>query len=101
MPTYVYEVIRDDNDERPAERFEVVQSMKDDALTEHPETGEPVRRVILAPNVPVPESQQSGSHAVHSDSRLNELGFTKYVKSGDGTYEKRAGQGPGRLNPNE
>ena len=100
MPTYVYEVIREEGDDRPAERFEVVQSMKDDALAEHPETGEPVRRVILAPNVPVPESQQGGKHAVDSDRRLNELGFTKYVKSGDGTYEKRAGQGPGRLDPN-
>ncbi|GAB4515074.1 MAG: hypothetical protein Tsb0013_19560 [Phycisphaerales bacterium] len=101
MPTYVYEVIRGDDDPREPERFEVVQSMKDDALKVHPETGEPVRRVILAPNVPVPESQQSGAHAVDNDRRLNELGFTKYVKSSDGTYEKRAGQGPGRLDPNQ
>lgn len=101
MPTYVYEVIREEADARPAERFEVVQSMKDDALKTHPETGEPVRRVILAPNVPVPQSQQGGAHAVENDSRLNELGFTKYVKSNDGTYEKRAGQGPKRLDPND
>lgn len=101
MPTYVYQVIREEGDERPGDTFEVVQSMKDDALRVHPETGEPVRRVILPPNVPVPTSQQGGAHAVHDDSRLNELGFTKYVKSGDGTYEKRAGQGPGRLNPHD
>jgi predicted nucleic acid-binding Zn ribbon protein len=97
MPTYVYEVIREEGDDRPAERFEVVQSMKDDALTRHPETGAPVRRVILPPNIPVPESQQSGAHAVDNDRRLGELGFTKYVKSGDGSYEKKAGKGPGRI----
>jgi hypothetical protein len=28
------------------------------------------------------------------DKKLDKLGFTKYVKSGDGTYEKRAGKGP-------
>ena len=45
MPTYVYETI-------PAtpggetRRCEIRQSMKDAPLTKHPETGEPVRRVI-------------------------------------------------------
>ncbi|MDX2079488.1 MAG: zinc ribbon domain-containing protein [Terrimicrobiaceae bacterium] len=45
MATYVYETI-------PAKpggkstRFEVRQSMTEPALTKHPETGEPVRRVI-------------------------------------------------------
>jgi hypothetical protein len=28
------------------------------------------------------------------DKNLNEKGFTKYVKAGDGYYEKRAGKGP-------
>lgn len=46
MTTYVYETI-------PAKegvagtRYEIRQSMKDPALTHHPETGEPIRRVIL------------------------------------------------------
>lgn len=43
MPTYVYETTSTD---KPVRRFEVVQSMKDDALRTDPETGEPVRRVI-------------------------------------------------------
>ena len=42
MPTYVYEVIEEDG--QSGERFEVVQRMTDDPLTEHPETGQPVRR---------------------------------------------------------
>jgi hypothetical protein len=29
-----------------------------------------------------------------SDGKLESKGFTKYVKMGDGRYEKRAGQGP-------
>ena len=45
MATYVYETIPQHPDELPA-RFEVIQSMKDAPLKRHPETGEPVRRVI-------------------------------------------------------
>jgi predicted nucleic acid-binding Zn ribbon protein len=41
MPTYVYETLG-----AKTRRFEVRQSMKDAALTQDPETGEPVRRVI-------------------------------------------------------
>lgn len=43
MPTYVYETT---DTSKPIRRFEVVQSMKDDAFQVDPETGEPVRRVI-------------------------------------------------------
>lgn len=45
MATYVYETIPRQNGDQPR-RFEVVQSMKDAPLTRHPDTGEPVRRVI-------------------------------------------------------
>lgn len=45
MATYIYETIPRREGEAPR-RFEVVQSMKDGALTRHPDTGEPVRRVI-------------------------------------------------------
>ena len=45
MPIYVYETIPQSEHEKPR-RFEVKQSMKDAALTHHPDTGEPVRRVI-------------------------------------------------------
>lgn len=46
MPTYLYEVIPESETEMPR-RFEVRQSMKDAPLTTDPETGRPVRRVIL------------------------------------------------------
>lgn len=45
MATYVYETIPADPS-APKKRFEIQQSMKDAALEKHPETGEPVRRVI-------------------------------------------------------
>ncbi len=45
MATYIYETVPQNEVEKPR-RFEVKQSMKDAALTHHPDTGEPVRRVI-------------------------------------------------------
>ena len=44
MPTYVYESIPPNGGE--PERFEVTQSMNDAPLQAHPDTGEPVRRII-------------------------------------------------------
>jgi len=45
MAVYVYETIpRREGD--PVRSYEIRQSMKDAALTKHPETGEPIRRVI-------------------------------------------------------
>ena len=91
MPTYVYQVITDDGSE--GEVFEVVQSMREDALTEHPETGAPVRRLIQPPLIGGRYSEASEKRLL-SDANLGAKGFTKYVKSGDGTYEKTAGDGP-------
>lgn len=45
MPTYVYETVPQNEDEEPIQ-FEMVQRMTEAALTTHPETGQPVRRVI-------------------------------------------------------
>jgi len=92
MPTYVYEVVREDG--TGGERFEVSQSMSDPALTVHPETGEPVRRVICAPNILGKWSERASNSRMKDDKNLDRLGFTKYVKAGDGYYEKRAGSGP-------
>ena len=45
MPTYLYETIPS-HPSQPAEQFEVKQSFAEPALTIHPATGAPVRRVI-------------------------------------------------------
>ncbi len=46
MTTYVYETIPQATGEKPR-HYEIKQSMSDAALTKHPETGEPIRRVVL------------------------------------------------------
>ena len=91
MPTYVYEVIHEDG--AAGERFEVAQKMTDPPLTHHPETGQPVRRVILPAWIAGSTSPMRTERALADDKKLERLGFTKYVNTGDG-YEKVVGSGP-------
>ncbi len=46
MTTYLYETILEKKDAKPR-YYEIRQGMNDEPLTRHPETGEPIRRVIL------------------------------------------------------
>ena len=46
MTTYVYETIPSNENEEP-KLYEIQQSMQEDPLSKHPETGEPIRRVVL------------------------------------------------------
>ena len=46
MTTYVYETIPERKGGK-VRHFEIKQSMKDKALTKHPETGETIRRVVV------------------------------------------------------
>jgi predicted nucleic acid-binding Zn ribbon protein len=92
MPIYVYEVITGDDSE--GEQFEIFQHMADAPLTKHPETGKPVRRVFLPPAIGGKWSESAMGKSVADDKKLDKMGFTKYVKAGDGFYEKRAGKGP-------
>ena len=46
MTTYVYETIPAKPGEEPR-YFEIKQSIKDAPLTKHPESGEPIRRVVI------------------------------------------------------
>ncbi len=95
MPTYVYEVIN--KDDSGGEQFEIFQSFKDEPLKKHPETGEPVRRVIQAPMIGGKHSE-AGVKKMLSNDNLDKLGFTKYERVGKGQYEKKAGEGPRELN---
>jgi predicted nucleic acid-binding Zn ribbon protein len=45
MPTYVYETIPKKAGKAP-KQYEICQSMHDAPLSKHPETGEPIRRII-------------------------------------------------------
>jgi hypothetical protein len=68
--------------------------MSEEPLTKHPESGQLIRRVLCAPAIGGRWSDSAMGRSVADDKKLDRLGFTKYVKSGDGTYEKRAGKGP-------
>ncbi len=93
MPTYVYDLL-DARGEPTGESFEYVQSMKDKPLSAHPQTKQPCRRAIVAPNIagnwsPLKEK------SMLSNKNLERLGFTKYERKGKGYMERVAGtQGP-------
>lgn len=93
MPTYVYEIL-DKKGQPTGQTFEIVQSMKEDALEKHPETGAAVRRAIVAPQIAGKWSDIKGKGAL-SNSNLERMGFTKYERKGKGYMERVAGkQGP-------
>lgn len=99
MPLYQYETITPDDS--PGEQFEIFQMMAEEPLKKHPETGVPIRRVYCAPAVGGRWSDGAMAKSVADDKKLDRLGFTKYVKSGDGTYEKTVGKGPSTLGGNQ
>lgn len=92
MPIYVYETLT------TKERFECHQSMQEDSLTEHPETGEPVRRVILPPNLGIKHTA-GREKKLTSNEAVEKAGFTKYEKDKlTGKYNRVAGKnGPAQL----
>lgn len=58
-------------------RFEIIQKMREPALTVCPECGKPVSRLISNTYVSKPVT----------DSKYKELGFTKLVRRDQGVYE--------------
>ena len=91
MPTYVYEYL-DEDGAGTGECFELVQSIKDDALAEH--EGRPVQRVPQAPSIAGKWSDMKAKGNL-SNENLERLGFTKYEKKGQGYMERVAGkEGP-------
>ncbi len=91
MARYTYQVIHEDGSEGAL--FEVEHGMNEPALTTHPETGEKVVRVFQAPHIAGWSHERQGKQLT-SDKNLDRLGFTKYVRTGHGQYEKRVGSGP-------
>jgi hypothetical protein len=100
MPTYLYEVL-DAKGVPTGETFEIVQSIKDKALTKQPKTGKPCRRAIVAPAIAGKWSDIKGKSAL-SNKNLERLGFTKYERKGEGYMERVAGKaGPKSLGGGE
>ncbi|MFK7884498.1 MAG: FmdB family transcriptional regulator [Phycisphaerales bacterium] len=95
MPIYVYEYLSDAG-EGTGEHFEIIQSMTEDAITEH--EGRPVHRVPQAPNIAGKWSDMKTKGQL-SNENLDRLGFTKYERTGDGEMTRVAGkEGPNKLN---
>ncbi|MGL4461408.1 MAG: FmdB family zinc ribbon protein [Planctomycetia bacterium] len=90
MPIYEYEPTGDPGCPTCREKFEVVQRMADEPLVACPDCGAAVHRVFSTPSV----HGATAGDKITSNKNLAEKGFTKYVKSGDGHYEKVAGKGP-------
>lgn len=91
MPIYVYETILENGES--GETIEVLQSLNAEPLTHHPENGLPLRRVLTTASIAGLWSDMK-ARSYLSDRNLDAKGLTKYVKMGDGKYEKRAGKGP-------
>jgi hypothetical protein len=95
MPFYVYEEILPDG--TLGNTFEVMQRMTDAPLTRHPQTGNPVRKVITAPNLAVLHTAGK-QRQILSHQNIEAKGFSKYEKTGPGQYVKTAGRdGPPTL----
>jgi predicted nucleic acid-binding Zn ribbon protein len=100
MPTYLYELL-DKKGQPTGKTFELVQSMKEDALAKHPETGEQCRRAIVAPNIAGKWSDIKGKASL-SNKNLERMGFTKYERKGKGYMERVAGkEGPKSISADE
>ncbi|HOB76507.1 MAG TPA: zinc ribbon domain-containing protein [Phycisphaerae bacterium] len=85
MPTYEYQAVDTASAcEHCRERFEVQQSMRDEALTACPQCGRPVRRLVSLVGVSTAQSVKS----MLSDKNLKAKGFTKLVNEGGGKFRK-------------
>lgn len=91
MPLYLYQVVTPDGSE--GEIFEVLQEIDEPFLTQHPESGLPVVKLLSTPRLASKHSEL-GTRASLSPGNLARHGFTQYQKAGGGHYEKTAGRGP-------
>ena len=87
MPIYEYAAV-DKGCAYCEARFELLQKLRDEPLTQCPECGATVVRVISAPSVAV-----GGAHLL-KESHAEKHGFTQYRRAGKGIYEKTVGKGP-------
>ncbi|MBT3783518.1 zinc ribbon domain-containing protein [bacterium] len=85
MPIYEYQHT-DGTGEGCTTDFEAVQNMSESSLTNCPRCKKPVVKKIS-----LPAHHQGSVKDKLSDQNLSKHGFSKYVKAGDGSYEKAAG----------
>lgn len=85
MPIYEYQARKTaEGCARCREVFEVRQSMSEEPLTQCPDCGRPVERIISLSAVSTAQSTRS----MLSDKNLKEKGFHKLVNEGGGKFRK-------------
>ena len=90
MPTYLYQELLPDGTE--GDCFEMVQRMSDPPLKVHPETGNAVRKVFVAPNLPKKYTEGATKKKLTNEN-VEKHGFTRYEKDKvSGKYHKTAGK---------
>ena len=94
MPTYLYEVVA------TGEVLEIEHPSSDPTLTEHPETGQPIRKVFTAPNIGTRYGSDYSKNLL-ADASIAKSGFTKYVRDPvSKRYNRTVGNmGPAQLKP--
>ena len=99
MPTYAYILDTEKADGEDAgcdycrEGFEIVQSMKDDALSKCPKCDAPIFKQVMLPNF-----GDSRKIKGPNDREIAAGGFTKYERKGKGYYERTVGNdGPSNI----
>lgn len=82
MPVYVYKNLA------TGDTFEVEQSIREDAWTEHPETGDPVKRIVQPVGIAF-----KGSGFYVNDSKKGSAGAAPKAAAGDAGTTGDAGGG--------
>jgi hypothetical protein len=90
MPTYLYQEIMPNGTD--GDCFEVAQRMSDPPLKTHPQSGNPVRKVFVAPNLPS-RYTEAATKSKLTNENVEKHGFTRYEKDEvSGMYHKTAGK---------
>jgi putative FmdB family regulatory protein len=87
MPIYEYAAVEKGCPHCEA-HFDLLQKLRDEPLTQCPQCGATVTRIISAPNVAI-----GGAHLTQ-ESHAEKRGFTQYRRTCKGVYEKAYGKGP-------
>ena len=90
MPTYLYQERLPDGSD--GDVIEIIQNMADPPLKTHPKTGNPLRKIYSAPNLPK-KYTEAATKSKLTDANVEKHGFTRYEKDKlTGRYHKTAGK---------
>ncbi len=82
MPIYEYQAKKKEKGcDYCAKGFEIIQKISDKRLTECPQCGSKIEKLISTPSI--------GGSQSNFDERAKKAGFTKLKKLGKGEYEKQ------------